>query len=289
MLLNLLQGTHAAAAQAEAHSSGEHIPWIAGQVNHFFGPTVYKLQQIVMPQLVGLWGGEWHGNVEMPIPVHMVMLFIAVLISTLALYFIRGELSVENPRAGQQFLEIIVSGLRSLIHENIGPHGMKYFPMIGTFAVFIAVCNLMGLIPGLIAPTTNFNIPLGLALLSFIYYNYIGIRENGLFGYLRHFAGPSMAMAVLFFPVEIMSNLARIVSLSMRLLWNMFGDETLAGAFGQIFSWGLPVLLMPLGLFVALMQAFVFTMLSIIYISEVTHHEREQEGTGVAQEGLAGV
>jgi F-type H+-transporting ATPase subunit a len=145
------------------------------------------------------------------------------------------------------------------------------------FAVLIGVCNLMGLIPFLEAPTANYNIPIALAVMSFLYYNYVGIKENGLFGYLKHFAGPSAAMAVLFFPVEIISNTARIVSLSMRLLWNIFGDETLAGAFMEIFRWGLPIILMPLALFVAVMQAFIFTMLSILYISEVTHHHEAHE------------
>jgi F-type H+-transporting ATPase subunit a len=110
-----------------------------------------------------------------------------------------------------------------------------------------------------------------------VYYNYIGVKENGLFGYLKHFAGPSAAMAVLFFPVEIVSNLARIISLSMRLLWNMYGDETLSGAFAQIFAWGVPIVLMPLALFVALMQSFIFTILSVLYISEVTHHHESHE------------
>ncbi len=288
MLLSLLQEAHSAASgTAEAAGTGEHVPVIVEWTNHVFGPAVYKLQQIIMPQLAHLWGGEWHGDPEMPIPTHMVMFFIAVLISTVLLYLIRGKLSVENPSTRQQSLEVIISGVRSLILENIGPHGMKYFPMIATFAVFIGVCNLMGLIPGLIAPTTNFNVPLGLALLSFVYYNYVGIRENGLFGYLRHFAGPSLAIAVLFFPVEIVSNLARIVSLSMRLLWNIYGDETLAKAFGQIFAWGLPVLLLPLGLFVALMQSFIFTLLSIIYISEVTHAVEADHEEGQAKEGHA--
>lgn len=281
MLLNSLRE----AAEHEAGGSGEHLPWIAEWANHVFGPVVYQIQKAIMPQLVGWWGGEWHGDPEMPIPVHMVMFSIAVLITTVGLYFVRGKLSVERPSNRQQFFELLISGLRNLVQENIGPHGMQYFPVIATFAVFIGVCNLMSLIPGLIAPTTNFNIPLGLALLSFLYYNYVGIRENGLFGYLKHFAGPSMAMAVLFFPVEIVSNLVRIASLSLRLLVNLFADETLAGAFGQIVAWGLPVVLLPLGMFVAIIQAFIFTMLSIIYISQVVHHEEEHEeseGAGAA-------
>lgn len=264
-------------AVGQSDASGHHVSIITEWVNHLLGPTVYQIQKAIMPSFYGLFGAEWHGDANMPIPNHMVMFFIAVIISTVVLYWLRGKLSVERPTTRQQVFELLIDGIRSLIRENIGPHGMKYFPVIGTFAVLIGVCNLMGLIPFLQPPTANFNVTLALAVMSFLYYNYVGIKENGLFGYLKHFAGPSAAMAVLFFPVEIISNLARIVSLSMRLLWNIFGDETLAGAFAQIFAWVLPAMLMPLALFVALMQAFIFTMLSILYISEVTHHHEAHE------------
>jgi F-type H+-transporting ATPase subunit a len=278
LLLIGQQATEQAGAAAEhAEAGGHHVPAIAEWVNHLLGPTVYEIQKAIMPTFYGWFGAEWHGDPAMPVPVHIVMFFIAVLVSTLVLWLVRGKLSVENPSHRQQVFELLIGGIRSLIRDNIGPHGMKYFPVIATFAVLIGVCNLMGLVPGLIAPTANFNVPIGLAVMSFLYYNYVGVKENGLFGYLKHFAGPSAAMAVLFFPVEIISNLARIASLSMRLLWNIFGDETLAGAFQEIFAWGLPLILMPLGLFVALMQAFIFTMLSIIYISEVTQHEEAHE------------
>lgn len=270
------QAAEQAAEQGEA-AAGHHVPVIVEWVNHVLGPTVYRLQQAIMPTFYGWFGAEWHGDPEMPIPKHMVMFFIAVIISTVVLYWLRGKLSVEQPSNRQQVFELLVEGLRNLIRENIGPHGMRYFPVIGMFAVFIGVCNLMGLIPFLEAPTANYNVPLALAAVSFLYYNYIGIKENGLFGYLKHFGGPIVAMSWLFFPVEILSNLVRIVSLSMRLLVNMFGDETLVGAFSQILAWGLPVILMPLGLFVALMQSFIFTFLSTIYISEVTHHHEAHE------------
>lgn len=276
MIWSWINMAPSAAEQGEA-ATGHHVPIIVEWVNHLLGPAVYQIQQTIMPTVYGWFGAQWHGDPEMPIPKHMVMFFIAVLISTVVLYWLRGKLSVENPSNRQQAFELLIEGLRSLIKENIGPHGMRYFPVIGMFAVLIGVCNLMGLLPFLEAPTANFNVPLALAVMSFLYYNYVGMRENGVFGYLKHFAGPSAAMAVLFFPVEIISNTARIVSLSMRLLWNIFGDETLAVAFMEIFRWGLPVMLMPLALFVAVMQAFIFTMLSILYISEVTHHHEAHE------------
>jgi len=271
---------HAAKATAPAEATGgteHHVPIVAEWVNHTFGPTVYQIQEAVLPTIYGWFGAEWHGDPEMPIPTHMVFFLMAVLICVVVLPLVRGKLSVENPSSRQQFFELLFGGLRSLMKENIGPHYLRYFPVIGTFAVLIGVCNLMGLIPLMEAPTANYNIPFTLAVMSFLYYNYVGIKENGLFGYLRHFAGPVLAIAVLFFPIEIISNLARIVSLSMRLLWNIFGDETLARAFASIFAWGVPVILLPLGLVVAIVQAFIFTILSIIYISEVSHHEELHE------------
>jgi len=261
----------------EGSAMESHIPFIVKWVNHVLGPIVYRIQQAVMPRIYGLFGVEWHGDPNLPIPTHMVMFFIAVIISTVVLWLIRGRLSLENPSPRQQFFELLFGGLRDLMRENIGRHGTRYFPMIGTFAVLIGTCNVMGLIPGLEAPTANYNVPVALALLSFLYYNYVGIKENGVVGYLRHFAGPVIAIAPLFFPVEIVSNSARIISLSMRLFWNIFGDETLSRVFTQIVAWGVPALLMPLGLFVAVMQTFIFVMLSIIYISEVTHHAEAHE------------
>jgi len=252
--------------------SAHHVPTLVEWVNDLLGPTVFRWQQAILPRFYGLFGAEWHGDPHLPIPTHIVMFFIAVLISTVGLRLLLGRLSLENPSPRQQVFELLFSSLRNLMRENIGPHGLKYFPMVGTFAVLIGVCNLMGLIPGLVAPTANYNVPLALALLSFLYYNYVGLKENGLVEYLRHFAGPVLAIAPLFFPVEIVSNSARIISLSMRLFWNIFGDETLVSVFSQIVAWGVPVFLMPLGLFVALMQTFIFVMLSIIYIGEVTHH-----------------
>ncbi len=270
--------------EAGEGAAGHHIPFIVEWVNHVFGPTVYRIEQAVMPTFYGLFGAHWQGDPDMPIPTHMVMFFIAVVITAVVLPLIRGKLSVENPTPRQQVFELLFSGLRNLMRETIGQHGTRYFPMIGTFAVLIGTCNLMGLIPGLEAPTANYNVPIAFALLSFLYYNYVGIRENGLIGHLRHFAGPVLVIAPLFFPVEIISNSARIISLSMRLFLNIFIDETLSKVFSQIVAWVVPAILMPLGLFVAVMQTYIFILLSTIYISEVTHHTEAHETSGVHRE-----
>jgi F-type H+-transporting ATPase subunit a len=133
------------------------------------------------------------------------------------------------------------------------------------------------MLPDMVAPTANFNMTLALALTSFIYYNYVGIRENGLFGHLKHFAGPvpSIFIMVIMFPIEIISNLARILSLSMRLFGNIYGEEQVSGAISAMVQWVVPVLLMPLGLLTSVLQTFIFIVLSMIYLGEVSHHSSE--------------
>ncbi|MFQ5674649.1 MAG: F0F1 ATP synthase subunit A, partial [bacterium] len=200
-VVNLAPGAIEEAVERGQQAAGHHVPVIAEWVNHLFGSIVYSIQQAIMPTFYGWFGAGWQGNPEMPIPTHVVMFFIALFISTIILRWVMGRLSVENPSGRQQIFELMFEGLHSLMKENIGPHYMRYFPVIGMLAVLIGVCNLMGLIPFLEAPTANFNVPLALAVLSFLYYNYVGIRENGPLGHLRHFAGPVAAIAIVFFPI----------------------------------------------------------------------------------------
>jgi len=117
-----------------------------------------------------------------------------------------------------------------------------------------------------------------LGITSFVYYNAIGIKENGLFGHLRHFAGPVIWLAPLMFPIELISNLVRPMSLGIRLFGNLFGDEQILGTIFGLVNWVLPVLIMPLSVFVAFMQTFIFVLLSILYISEVSHAHHDDHG-----------
>jgi F-type H+-transporting ATPase subunit a len=131
------------------------------------------------------------------------------------------------------------------------------------------------MLPDMVAPTASYNVTLALALTSFLYYNYVGIRENGLFGHLRHFAGPVLWLAPLMFPIEVISNVARILSLSMRLFGNIYGEEQVSGAIAEMVSLGVPVLLMPLGVLTAFLQTFIFIVLSMVYLGEVSHHSED--------------
>jgi F-type H+-transporting ATPase subunit a len=151
-----------------------------------------------------------------------------------------------------------------------------------TFAVLILVSNLMGLFPLFMSPTAAVSVTFALGLSSFLYYNYVGIKENGLVGHLKHLAGPIWWIAPLIFPIELISNFIRPFSLGIRLFGNMFSDEkvasTMAGIFPPYTYWAIPVhlILMVLSIFVAFIQTFVFILLSQLYLSEVSHEDHEE-------------
>jgi F-type H+-transporting ATPase subunit a len=191
------------------------------------------------------------------------------------LRILRGKLGVDEPHHGQQTLEVGVLTVRAMIEDIIGAHGLKYFPVVMTFAALILVSNLMGMFPLFMAPTAATSVTFALGISSFVYYNYIGVKENGLFGHLKHFAGPIWWISPLIFPIELIGNLVRPMSLGIRLFGNMFADEKVAEIFSGIFApftyWLIPVILMPLGLLIAFIQTFVFILLSMIYLSEVSH------------------
>lgn len=285
---------HAAAAAehgAEAAGHGEHhTPAIVEWLNHTLGAAVFDLQAQIMPPIYSLFGAHWPGEGQTfeqylaagqyPIPAHVVMFLIAVFVSVVVLYFLRGKLSTEAPTTRQQTFEVGVETVRSLLAELVGPHGLKHFPVIATFATLILISNMLGMVPGLLPPTANLNVTLALALTSFLYYNYVGIRENGLFGHLKHFAGPIPALAVLMFPIEIISNLARILSLSLRLFGNIYGEEQVSGVIGGLLPWLVPIAMYPLSVLAVFLQTFIFIVLSMIYIGEVSHGDDHHSGHG---------
>src|ERR1044072_8088212 len=213
---------------------------------------------------------------ENAVPWYTVMFLIAVALTFVVIWVLKPRrLSVEEPSYPQMVLETGLLAIRDLLIDSVGPHGMRYFPVIATFGILILISNLMGLVPGLMAPTSATSVTFALGRSSFVYYNAIGIRENGLFGHLKHFAGPIPWLAVLMFPIELVSNFVRPLSLGIRLFGNLFGDEQILGTISSLVRWVLPALIMPLSVFVAFMQTFIFVLLSIIYISEVSHHHEE--------------
>jgi len=290
MLLSLLQehGGQAAEHAAEhAAGHGEHVPIIVEKLNHWIGPAVYSLQEQIMPPIYHLFNAKWPGEGvsfeqylaagNLPIPTHVVMFLIVIVVAVVILSFLRGKLSVESPTTRQQSFEVGVEAIRSLLRDLVGPHGLKYFPVVATFATLILISNLLGMLPDMVSPTANLNTTLALGLTSFLYYNYIGIRENGLWGHLKHFMGPVPAIAIMMFPIELISNLARIMSLSLRLFGNIFGEEQVSGQISGLVPWLVPIFLMPLSLLAATLQTFIFIVLSMIYLGEVSHHHAVSE------------
>ena len=278
---------HAAAA---SHGSHEHVPIIVEKLNDSLGPAIFNLQSQIMPpiyQAVKIFGAHWPGEGltyeqyravgQLPLPTHVVMFLFVVFIAVIVLTILRGKLSTENPSTKQQTLEVGVEAVRGLLADLVGPGGMKHFPVVATFGLLILLSNLTGMLPDMVAPTANYNMTLALALTSFVYYNAVGIRENGLLGHLKHFCGPVMWLAPLMFPIEIVSNLARIMSLSMRLFGNIYGEEQVSGAISSMVQWGVPSLLMPLGLLTSVLQTFIFIVLSMVYLGEVSHHEGDHD------------
>src|SRR5260370_13528925 len=203
---------------------------------------------------------------ENAIPWYTIMFVIACILSITLIWVLKGRLSEDEPGNGQQTLEMCVLAVRNMIADIIGPNGMKYFPVVMTFAVLILVSNLMGMFPLFISPTSATSVTFALGISSFVYYNYIGIKENGLFRHLKHFAGPIWWIAPLIFPIELVSNFIRPFSLGIRLFVNIFADEKVMDSIAHVAPgityWLAPWLLIPLSLFVAFIQTFVFVLLS---------------------------
>jgi F-type H+-transporting ATPase subunit a len=179
-----------------------------------------------------------------------------------------------RPGGVQNFLEMLVAFLRDLVAEAIGEkHARQYLPIIGVLFVFIAMGNLFGLFFFLQPPTGSLSATVALAVVSFVYFNIEGVREHGVGGYLKHFMGPLIWIAPLFFVIEIIGTFARILSLSLRLFMNIFGEHTTTNVFASLVPIVVPWPMMALGIFTAFLQAYVFALLSAVYVGSAVAHE----------------
>ena len=162
--------------------------------------------------------------------------------------------------------EMLVEGIKGMAEGVLGHEATRFVPLYGTFFVFILTANLVGLLPGFSPPTSNFNVTLALGLISFVAYNAYAFKAQGL-AYLKHFVGPLVWLAPLMIPLEIIDNVVRPFSLSLRLLGNMTGDHVVLEIFTDLTKLVIPVVFYMLGTFVSVVQAFVFTLLSMVYVS----------------------
>ena len=176
------------------------------------------------------------------------------------------------PKGGQNVFELVIGGLEEFMVEITGEEGRSFFPFICTLFLFIFTCNLLGLIPGFFSPTANINTPLAMALCTFVFTHYLGVKYHGP-KYIKHFLGPIPALAPLFFPIEVVGHCARVLSLTLRLFGNIMGEDLvlaillfLAGKFLA------PLPMMFLAVFTSAVQAFIFTLLAMMYFAGSMEH-----------------
>ena len=197
----------------------------------------------------------------------LVMIFLIV-IPKLTL----GKLEM-IPGKGQNFWEAVIEGIENFFVENMGEEGARMmFPMLATFALYILVANMIGLMPGFMSPTSNLNITLACTLIVFVTTHILGLKYHGA-GYIKHFLGPIPWMIPLMFPIEVISHLARILSLSIRLFGNIMAKETLLAILfmlaGAFFA---PLPILCLGVLVSFVQTLVFVLLSVLYFAAAMEH-----------------
>lgn len=200
----------------------------------------------------------------------LVILFISIIVILSSAKYRR------IPKGLSNFTEVCYEKLRGIVVSLMGESGVKFFPFLGTIFIFIFVSNLVGLLPASRSPTMTLSITLALGLSTFLFVQAAGIKANGVIGHLKHFCGPVWYLAFLMLPIELLSECVKPLSLSFRLFGNISGKEKVIEEFiklGDVVPIQLPILF--LGVLVSLLQAFIFTALSCIYLSTVTAHEEE--------------
>jgi len=273
----------------------EHVSPLTQWFNHIFAPIALSLLHALHIQ---------PKDYETPIPEYVVMAIVVLILCTILALILRARLSVERPGAFQQTAELLLTnplgfGIKDLLEENVGHGGEKYIAFTGSISVFILLANLLSVFPAFSAPTAFVYVPLACASLTFIYFNWQGVRHHGVGHYLLTFAGSpknaaDYALAVLLFPVELISTAARLLSLTVRLWANIFASDMLYTIFLSLlvkltfFAWGkfavlgavlavlpiaVPMAFIGLHIFVAIIQAYVFTVLPSIYLGIATADE----------------
>lgn len=216
-------------------------------------------------------------NPAAPIPDFVAMQILVFLILLAFFLVVRATLSVEKPGALQHAMEGIYGFISGLSSEIIGRGHERFDSFLITLGMFILLANLIGLIPGFESPTGIPSVPLGCALVTWFYYHFQGIRQNG-FAYFKHFMGPVLLLAPLMVPIELISHLARVMSLTVRLFANVFAGDMLTLAFFSLIPIGVPVVFLLLHVGVSLIQTYIFVLLATVYLSEAAAHHDEEAG-----------
>jgi F-type H+-transporting ATPase subunit a len=203
---------------------------------------------------------------QAPITNAVAMQFLVFLFLVATFVLVRARLSVDRPGGLQHVFEGAHGFVEGQSREIIGHHSEQYTPFLMTLTFFILISNLLGLVPGFESPTAVPVVPLGCAVCAFIYYQSQGFRQHGI-AYLKHFMGPMWWLAVIMVPIEIISHLARMLSLTVRLYANMFAGDMVTWVFFSLVPIGVPIIFLALHLGVSLLQTYIFVLLTMVYLS----------------------
>ena len=225
----------------------------------------------------------WFGWISDKVTHHNIHIFTAGLVAVLLILFslvyrrslksVEEELVPTGKVSLKNIFQVTVENILGLMEGVIGPDAKLYFPLIGSLFIYIFINNLMGVIPGFLPATENVNTNFAMSITVFLYYNYVGIKKQGIKNYLKHFMGPLWMLAPLMFLIELVSHIVRPVSLAVRLFGNITGDHVVLGIFSDLVPLIVPVIFFALGIFVSFIQAFVFSLLSTVYIGLAVAHE----------------
>lgn len=246
------------------------VDWVNALLAPVLGPLLAPF---------GIHADAAHPNI---IPPHIVMTMLIVLAITVLGLVMRSRLSVENPGKLQILLEDGLNAMGGILEEWIPGKGRKYMPLLVAVFLYIIISNYAGLVPGLMAPTSVLSTTVGLAITVWVYYHFQGIRAQGLGSYLLHFAAPPGAplwMAPIMLPIELISHMSRVMSLSLRLFGNVFGEELVIFVLFSLIPFIVPLPMMLLGLVTGGLQAFIFVLLTTIYLAgavAVEHHDEHE-------------
>ena len=241
-----------------------HEAWLTRLLNEYFSA-------------VGNWLlALFHQKADNPIEPwadFIVMQILVAMILIVLFAFLRSRLSVAKPGRMQHIFELIHGFVSGESEGQLGHDSHRHVVLFETLFIFILAANLLGIVPGFVSPTQVIYVPVGCALISFLYFNWVGIRKQGVGKYAAHFAGPIWWLAPLMIPIEIMSTLARPLSLSIRLFANMYAGEQVTLVFLSLTYLIFPAVFMGLHVFVGLLQAYIFVLLTMIYVAGAVAEE----------------
>jgi len=237
--------------------------WFTAFLNHLFAGPITGLLRLL--HLAPKYP-------DAPIPNSVAMELLVFLFLVVVFALVRSRLSVDKPGALQHIFEGAHGFVEGQSHEIIGHHSEGFTPFLMALGLFILLCNLIGVIPGFESPTAVPVVPLGCAICAFVYYQTQGFKHAGI-AYLKHFAGPMPALALLMVPIELISHLARVLSLTIRLYANMFAGDMVTLVFFSLVPIGVPIAFLGLHIGVSLLQTYIFVLLTTVYLAGAVAEE----------------